>query len=57
MPRCPDEAGAVWDGAELAAMTAAWDDAAIDRCIIQAHYAQAGYAQGEELAWLYIPED
>ena len=57
MAASPGGTEAAWSGAELAAMTAEWDDADIDRCIIQAHYAQVGYAQGEELAWLYIPED
>ena len=46
-----------WDGAELAAMAAAWDAAAIDRCIIQAHFAQRGYIDDEEIGWLHIPED
>jgi hypothetical protein len=38
-------------------MAAAWDAEAIDRCIIQAHYAQFGYVHEEELEWLHIPED
>ena len=42
---------------DLAEMAAAWDVTAIDRCIIQAHYVQAGYAQEDEMAWLLIPAD
>ena len=38
-------------------MAAAWDATAIDRCIIQAHYAQAGCVQEDEMAWLLIPAD
>ena len=53
----PGDTTATWDGAELAALAAAWDAAAIDRCIIQAHDAQYGYGDEEELGWLRIPED
>ena len=55
MAQC--DATATWGGAELAAMAAAWDAEAIDRCIIQAHYAQYGYIDEDELGWLHIPDD
>ena len=55
MAQC--DATATWGGAELAAMAAAWDAEAIDRCIIQAHYAQYGYMYEDELGWLHIPDD
>ena len=52
MPRtswCKVERMAHGAAQTLAAMAAEWDAEAIDRCIIQAHYAQVGYAHGEEL--------
>ena len=45
------------DGAELAAIAAGWNDAEIERCIIQAHYAHAGYEACEEISWLHVPDD
>ena len=53
----PEQEPHAWPSAELAAMAAAGDTNAIKRCIIQAHYAQHGYIDEEELGWLHIPED
>ena len=53
----PEQGRHEWQSAELAAMAAAWDTNAIERCVMQAHYAQHGYIDEEELGWLHIPED